>query len=269
MYKYIVCDLDGTLLNSHKNIGECSKNNITRLKEKGIHFIIATGRHYQEIKPYIQEMSFSEDDYIICCNGQYIYKYNGDIYWKNIFLNNDDLFYINTKLKISRYSFYTNNCDYHVEKNFLKALKQKIYLKKYMRNVKIARNVKVVNKIKGKNCLKIEKICISLKDICISNISEDIKNNYTVHVLKEGRIEIHSKSVSKMKALEKIILDFGVNYDEILYFGDDENDLECFQTLPHCIAMANASKKICYLAEEITKSCDEDGVGIILERLSI
>ena len=50
MYKLIVSDLDGTLVDNKKNISEYTKKIVTLLKERGIEFIIATGRSYKGAK---------------------------------------------------------------------------------------------------------------------------------------------------------------------------------------------------------------------------
>jgi cof-like hydrolase len=47
MYKAVVSDLDGTLLNEEHKVSPFTKETIELLLEKGIKFYIATGRGYK------------------------------------------------------------------------------------------------------------------------------------------------------------------------------------------------------------------------------
>ena len=44
MYKAIISDLDGTLLNENHDVDEFTINTVKKVLEKGIKFYIATGR---------------------------------------------------------------------------------------------------------------------------------------------------------------------------------------------------------------------------------
>ena len=49
-YTIVVSDLDGTLLNSQHRISDYTVSTIRKLEKKGIKFVIATGRHYEDAK---------------------------------------------------------------------------------------------------------------------------------------------------------------------------------------------------------------------------
>jgi len=46
MYKAVISDLDGTLLNENHQINEFTIETVKKVVEKGIKFYIATGRSY-------------------------------------------------------------------------------------------------------------------------------------------------------------------------------------------------------------------------------
>ena len=50
--KAIVCDMDGTLLNSNNNIDLQTLNKLKELQEKGIRLILASGRSYIRLLPH-------------------------------------------------------------------------------------------------------------------------------------------------------------------------------------------------------------------------
>lgn len=49
MYKVIATDLDGTLLNSEHQLDPFTVATVRRLAGEGVHFVIATGRHYCDV----------------------------------------------------------------------------------------------------------------------------------------------------------------------------------------------------------------------------
>jgi Cof subfamily protein (haloacid dehalogenase superfamily) len=49
MYKVIATDLDGTLLNGDHQLDPFTVATVRRLEAEGLHFVIATGRHYRDV----------------------------------------------------------------------------------------------------------------------------------------------------------------------------------------------------------------------------
>ncbi len=49
MYKVIATDLDGTLLNGEHQVDPFTVATVRRLEAQGLHFVIATGRHYRDV----------------------------------------------------------------------------------------------------------------------------------------------------------------------------------------------------------------------------
>ena len=82
MYKVVVSDLDGTLLNSDQEVSELSKRVIRKLMEMGIQFYIATGRAYPDAKQIMESIGIKIP--LITANGGVI----NDEYGKEIYRNN-------------------------------------------------------------------------------------------------------------------------------------------------------------------------------------
>lgn len=80
-------------------------------------------------------------------------------------------------------------------------------------------------------------------------------------------IQMMAKEVGKAKAVRMIVEKLGINMKEVVCFGDDYNDLDLFNTCGYPIAMENGISALKLLSQEVTKTNDEDGVGIVLERL--
>jgi Cof subfamily protein (haloacid dehalogenase superfamily) len=72
-FRVIALDLDGTLLNSAKQILPESITALQQATARGIKVVLATGRHHSAIHPIYQALSLETP--AICCNGAYLYDY--------------------------------------------------------------------------------------------------------------------------------------------------------------------------------------------------
>ncbi len=70
-YKLIAIDLDDTLLDGNKNIPEKSKAAIKRALGAGVEIVLASGRLYDSMKPYNDELGISGHT-IASCGGQLV-----------------------------------------------------------------------------------------------------------------------------------------------------------------------------------------------------
>ena len=71
MYKLIVIDLDGTMLDSYGQVTQNTKNAIKNAIEKGIDVVIASGRPIDSIKSIAKDIG--SEKYFIAGNGALIY----------------------------------------------------------------------------------------------------------------------------------------------------------------------------------------------------
>lgn len=69
--RLIALDLDGTLLNSKKMISPASISALQSAQQTGVKIILTTGRSHSEALPYYQQLQLTEP--MICCNGSYLY----------------------------------------------------------------------------------------------------------------------------------------------------------------------------------------------------
>lgn len=80
-------------------------------------------------------------------------------------------------------------------------------------------------------------------------------------------MEITSPLVSKGTALQTYVAQHGFTKEEVLVFGDSENDLSMFSCFPNSVAVANACTQIKNAARYHCKEAKEDGVVQFLEML--
>ena len=82
-----------------------------------------------------------------------------------------------------------------------------------------------------------------------------------------GLLEISAEGVTKATALADFVGERGAGAGEVIAFGDMPNDVAMLEWAGHAVAVANAHPAVHAVADEVTASNDEDGVGLVLERL--
>ena len=87
LIKYFCFDLDGTLLDSKKNVSTEARDKIIELKNNGAIIILASGRHFIEMTRYIKELNLDHNDFAISCDGLYAHSCNGDLLFTRTFLS--------------------------------------------------------------------------------------------------------------------------------------------------------------------------------------
>lgn len=80
-------------------------------------------------------------------------------------------------------------------------------------------------------------------------------------------VEVTSVQDTKAAAVEFLCNYYGVAKENVLAFGDNQNDAPLLQASGHGVAVANADASLKDLADEVfDKTCDEDAVGEYISR---
>ncbi|MBP2026991.1 Cof subfamily protein (haloacid dehalogenase superfamily) [Acetoanaerobium pronyense] len=263
MIKMIVCDMDGTLLNSNKIISDENFKAIKYAMEKDVLVMLATGRIYTSAKLFAKKLNLHPS--IIACNGALIQDYltQEKYYEKPIKKNLYKRLFELLKENNLYYYFYTDKHFYTSELKY-----SALY---YMNNNE---NLKEDERIDIKLIDDIERIIeANLNILKFIIIDDDIKKLKTIkQKLSEidnieisqswvNNIEIMSKSVSKGNALKLISKRLEIMPENIMAIGDHMNDISMIKTVGYGIAMKNGEKELKDLAFDITDSNDDNGVA--------
>jgi Cof subfamily protein (haloacid dehalogenase superfamily) len=81
---------------------------------------------------------------------------------------------------------------------------------------------------------------------------------------RQDFIEINAKGVDKGNALKKYCELFSIGASEVLAFGDSYNDLTMIEYAGIGVAMGNAVDEVKAIADAVTLSNNEDGIGHFL-----
>ena len=79
-------------------------------------------------------------------------------------------------------------------------------------------------------------------------------------------LEINAAGVNKGKAMIELGKLLGISREEIMAFGDGNNDLKMLKEVGTGVAMENAISSVKEAADYVTLSNDEEGVAKFIEK---
>jgi Cof subfamily protein (haloacid dehalogenase superfamily) len=252
MIKMIITDMDGTLLNSEKKAPAGIKNCIEQLHERGVKFVIASGRQYYNLRAF-----FPEQDHMVSYiseNGALIFEDSKNTYaarMKENHLRGSFAEIQNIKGAYPICCGIENAYVVNDEPIFLS------HAKMYYENLKIISDISQA----------------ANDSICKIAVFDEIgaeTNSYPILFNSEKHMQvtlsgynwadITEKGVNKGHALSLLQKKHNIKPNECMAFGDYLNDCDMMALCEYSYAMANAHpdlKKICRFE---TSSNDENGV---------
>ena len=288
MYKLVAIDLDGTLLNSYGEVSEKNKEAIQKAKNKGAEIVIASGRPISSARSYAYEVG--ADNYIICGNGSVLYDMQKEEIIYEKYLSKEkvlELVDLCEKNSIY-YNIYTESSVIAKSLNYNVAFYNYENTKKSS-DKKTEINIvdDVYNYVKDLNTNKFLKMTICDENkIVFSSILRKVKNIPDIDVLEVSHMskkkikmgtkeisvgyyytEISSENVDKWYAIEEIMKKENIKREEVISFGDNNNDILMIKNAGLGIAMGHSNEQVKEVAKFVTKTNDEDGVAKALENI--
>ncbi|QEK11864.1 HAD family phosphatase [Crassaminicella thermophila] len=269
MYKLVVSDMDGTLLNSNNTVSENNKKALKELLEKNIHVAIATGRIYTSAKVYAKYLDIVTP--VIACNGAIVRDLKDDkIIYESHIQKEDALKVLDVARKYNVYfhfytadTFYTERLAYSSLKysEWNKTLKEEDQI-----DIRLIKDSYKQIEVSDEKIYKIQMISDDQK--LLNRVREELEKMGTLEICKSwhNNIEIMNKGVSKANAIDHLAKSLKVKKEEIVCFGDNENDISMLTYAGLGIAMGNAEDFVKERADYITDTNDEDGVANALRK---
>ena len=101
---------------------------------------------------------------------------------------------------------------------------------------------------------------------CRQKIAAVCPDVYTVSVIPQW-FDVLPKGVSKLTGFETLLERTGISPEEVLVFGDGENDIDILSKVPHSVAVANAIPEVKQVAKHHVGASADDGVAHALLEL--
>ena len=267
LIKVIASDMDGTLLNSQHDITEENVKAILKAKELGAHFIVATGRMYDGVKPFMDKHGI-KCEYILM-NGAEFRDENGELI-ESISMDKRKIKDI-VELYTGDGSYTTNTKE--------EALKEMVYrvqnfekVQDYDKALEIAKEHEHFKTLKYIDDIdKFIESSIEIRKIITFSNDEEIIKKTKVELNDIGglavlssfitNIEITDERAQKGYILKKVTEKMGIKNEEVIAFGDSFNDYSLFTEFEKAYAMENAIPEIKEIAKNITDTNDNSGVA--------
>lgn len=96
-------------------------------------------------------------------------------------------------------------------------------------------------------------------------LAQYLGDEATITKAVPGMLEVLPYGASKGEGVRKLLEHYNISLDETVAFGDGENDVEMLELVRMGIAVDNAKSTLKDVAQLITLSNNDDGVGSILE----
>ena len=259
----VTTDLDGTFLNSQKQVSAINREAIKILKDKGILFGIASGRPIDTIRPMIADWGIEENvSFIVGMNGGVLYDLrrrekeeyhliNGDVVIKimNFFKDLDVDFQI-----LIGPTRYTNRSTEESKKHseLFGETEVVVDLFDFMKN------------------RDVNKLILYFDPDYMSVVQERASHFFDERVVgfatAENLFEYVDPNVNKGFGMKKLARHYGVSLDTIMAFGDAPNDKEMLGSVGVGVCMKNGSDESKAVATYITDITNDEGaVGAFIE----
>lgn len=253
MIKLVVTDLDGTLLDSNKNIHPGFWALHKKMTDKGILFSVASGRQLFNLEETFSPIA--HNTLFIAENGTYV-SFRGRDLHVNPMDFNATIEFIKIARKINGIGLVLccKNAAY-IESHDQRFVAE---VNKYYSKVVFLDDLTQAND----TVLKLALFDFADAEINIFPHFRQFENQYKVVVSGKQWMDISHISANKGSALEKIQKELGFNRDEIMAFGDFLNDYEMMELAGHSFAMKNAHPEIIKISRFVTEY-DNDNNGVV------
>ena len=257
--KLIAIDLDGTLLNEDAKISDYNKNIITKLIDKGIDIVIATGRPIFSMDFYYKELQNNSESIVF--NGAMVVNKSFNCIFNSPLENSIVSNIIN--LYKEKYINYTSLTLYSM-KEYIVA-KDNFKFQTYTE--KFDKENKIIGLENFNDNIKIQKIIIFGENDILINIKQTIDKLFTVHTAfsNPNFLEILSINTNKANALKWLCDKKGIDRKNVIAFGDNYNDIEMIEFAGIGVAMENAESYVKKNAKYIADTNNNNGVGTFLK----
>lgn len=263
--KLITLDLDGTLLNSRKELTPGNFAALQRAAERGIEIVPTTGRFFGAMPEVIRQLPFLH--YAITINGAQVYDVRKDAAISKAELSVEtavsimeflDMLPVIYDCFIGNWGWMTRALqekseEYAPDEHFLKMLRE-------LRSP--VEELKAYVRQRGEG---VQKVQFFTKDLSIrQQMLTEIPLRFPDTVASSAvvnNLEINHRDAHKGAAILRLAEHLGFGAESVLAFGDGLNDITMLRTAGIGVCMENGAPEVKRVADAVTASCDEDGVA--------
>ncbi len=260
------------MLRSDKTISEVTKKQIKRIKDMGVIIVAASGRGFHTLPDNV--VCMTQITYAITLNGAATYKLHPKILMDHSRLKPaavDQIIDMTIRERGICFEGFMDgygyaNMEYVREPNRYGASRLSL---EYIRRTRepVEDMPAFIRKFKDRfNSLALVVPDPEQRDRIIHKLRTQVPAIY-VTTSSANLIEISSVFSGKDRALRNLCEQLDVDMQDVVAFGDADNDAQMLRAVGTGVAMGNAGRACLEAADMVTESNDEDGVAHALAKL--
>ena len=259
--KLIALDLDGTLLNSQKQISEGNKLALAAARAQGVKVIVTTGRPLAAVEAYLQDLDLIDDEeYAITFNGGLIQQNTGKILDKTVFGYQEvqEIYGLTQQLGLPL--DLVDGGDVYALTSRVETLYPtcNAMLNHMPTDFEAIAPDQVFNKA-------ITSCAADLIDTNLAKIPADFHDRFEIFKSRDIILEWNPKGVQKANGLSNLIRHLGIKQEDVMACGDEANDRSMIEWAGVSVAVANATDEIKELAQIVTPMTnDQDAIAWVI-----
>ena len=269
--RVILLDIDGTLINSKKQITPRTKAALLKAQADGIKLVLSSGRPDQGLYRWAKELKMTEyGGYFVCYNGgKVIDCQTGAVLYNKCIpvsqakavLEHVKQFQVVPVINRGEYMYVTDVFNHDLQ------MPQTVNILQYeaRSNGYLLCETRDLTEFVD---FPLNKILLYgqpeyLRKHC-ERICAPFENQLNAMFTAPMYFEFTAKNVDKAMAIHQGLASLGYLPEEMIAFGDAENDISMLKYAGIGVAMGNAVDTVKVCADEITASNDEDGIAVSL-----
>lgn len=236
MYKLVVCDLDGTLLNADHRLGAYSQTVLGGLRSAGVEIMLASGRHFQDIRRLSDQLGGV--GCLISSNGAAVHDRQARLVHRSAIDPECVAFLIGDPV------FDQVHTNVYRSEDWLVARPEPDLLV-YHRDSGFSYRVTELTAMDPDDVLKVffygePSHLRGLEMLVLERYADRLTTTFSLPVT----LEVMARGVSKGAALGRVVERLGVDLEEVIAFGDGMNDLEMLAGVGKGVVMDNADPRL-------------------------
>lgn len=273
--RLIALDLDGTCLDSKKEMSERTICAIEAACKKGIEVVIASGRSRNGVMEVISTLPNIR--YMITSCGACAIDLTDDSQLYNACIQSDRAAVLLDKLLtigVMADVYYGGGALSDL-RNYNRIIGSPEgfpawFIEYFVRNRKPVEDLPGM--LRAGRLPDVEKITASFEDMSLRERAFSLMKGESGLSIVAGNpfnMEISHENATKGKALTALTVALGIDMGQVMACGDSGNDLSMIEAAGLGVAMANADAECIAVADFVTKDNDHDGVALAIERFAL
>ena len=275
--KAVFFDIDGTLVNDSKSVLKSTKEAIKIVKDQGVLVGVATGRGPFFVRELMDDLDL---DFAVTYNGQYIFNKDRVLFASPI--DKGSLRQIISYAKANQKEIAMGTRQDVVGSRImsfgLSPLSQLVsrFVPKFLtRTISNSFNRMVSKAVPQKEEDLLDLINQPIYQVLMLMTPEESEQAAkTLNHLKFTRsnpfaADIINQGNSKLEGIRRVGKEYGFDFNQVMAFGDSDNDLEMLAGVGMSVAMGNGSSSVKEVAKHITTSNQEGGIHKALEYFGV